>query len=214
MAFHSSEELLVLHAVRIQGMTDTGGIARRFSLDTDAVEEHLLDDEARGWVQRVAFADLEGWTLTRAGRDEGIRLLAEELRATGARTAIEAAYGSFLQLNGRLLTLMTKWQVRPQSGEPMAANDHSDWAWDEDILKSLTHLSRQLRPVGEQLAKALSRFAFYPDRFEAALKRVDRGERRWVDEPKIDSCHTVWFELHEDLLATLGLERGAGGEQG
>jgi hypothetical protein len=214
MAFHSSEELLVLHAVRIQGMTDTGGIARRFSLDTDAVEEHLLDDEARGWVQRVAFADLEGWTLTRAGRDEGIRLLAEELRATGARTAIEAAYGSFLQLNGRLLTLMTKWQVRPQPGEPMAANDHSDWAWDEDILKSLTHLSRQLRPVGEQLAKALSRFAFYPDRFEAALKRVDRGERRWVDEPKIDSCHTVWFELHEDLLATLGLERGAGGEQG
>ena len=30
----------------------------------------------------------------------------------------------------------------------------------------------------------------------------------------IDSYHTVWFELHEDLLATLGLERAAetGGE--
>jgi hypothetical protein len=26
----------------------------------------------------------------------------------------------------------------------------------------------------------------------------------------MDSYHTVWFELHEDLLATLGLERGAG----
>jgi hypothetical protein len=25
----------------------------------------------------------------------------------------------------------------------------------------------------------------------------------------MDSYHTVWFELHEDLLATLGLERGA-----
>ena len=36
------------------------------------------------------------------------------------------------------------------------------------------------------------------------------GRRKWVDEPKIDSCHTVWFELREDLhlLATLGLERG------
>jgi hypothetical protein len=26
----------------------------------------------------------------------------------------------------------------------------------------------------------------------------------------IDSCHTVWFELHEDLLATLNIERGQG----
>ena len=25
---------------------------------------------------------------------------------------------------------------------------------------------------------------------------------------RIDSCHTGWFELHEDLLSTLGLERG------
>jgi hypothetical protein len=25
----------------------------------------------------------------------------------------------------------------------------------------------------------------------------------------IDSYHSVWFELHEDLLATLGIERGS-----
>jgi hypothetical protein len=29
-----------------------------------------------------------------------------------------------------------------------------------------------------------------------------------VDSPLIDSFHTVWFELHEHLLATLGIERG------
>ena len=28
-----------------------------------------------------------------------------------------------------------------------------------------------------------------------------------VDSESIDSCHTVWMELHEDLLATLGLKR-------
>ncbi|MDQ1375434.1 MAG: hypothetical protein QOJ09_2772, partial [Actinomycetota bacterium] len=27
--------------------------------------------------------------------------------------------------------------------------------------------------------------------------------------PLIDSYHTVWFELHEDLLSTLGIERGS-----
>jgi len=210
MAHDSSPELLVLHAVRIQGMTDPGRIALRLALAPGAVEELLLDDEAHGWVQRVGFADVSGWSLTGAGRDQGGRMLAEELRATGARTAVEAAYGSFIQLNGRLLTLLTRWQIRPEPWDSMASNDHSDWAWDEDVLKGLAHLLRNLRPIGDQLANALSRFAFYPDRFSAALDRVDRGERKWVDEPKIDSCHTVWFELHEDLLATLGLERGDG----
>jgi len=59
-------------------------------------------------------------------------------------------------------------------------------------------------------APDLSRFGGYPDRFRAALERVDRGQRNWVDGSRIDSCHTVWFELHEDLLSTLGLERGEG----
>ena len=47
---------------------------------------------------------------------------------------------------------------------------------------------------------------------EAALARADRGEKKWVDEPGIDSCHMVWFELHEDLLTTLGLERASESE--
>jgi hypothetical protein len=32
-----------------------------------------------------------------------------------------------------------------------------------------------------------------------------------VARPRADSCHTVWMELHEDLLATLRLERGTDG---
>ncbi len=91
----------------------------------------------------------------------------------------------------------------------MAANDHTDRAWDEDVLRSLRSLGRRLRPIADGLSEALRRFRFYPERFAAALERVDRGERKWVDEPRIDSCHTVWFEFHEDLLATLGIERGA-----
>ena len=29
----------------------------------------------------------------------------------------------------------------------------------------------------------------------------------WVDAPGLDSIHTVWFELHEHLLASLGRAR-------
>ena len=51
--------------------------------------------------------------------------------------------------------------------------------------------------------------AGYRDRLRTAVDRVRAGEREWFDKPLIDSFHTVWFELHEDLLATLGLERAA-----
>lgn len=40
---------------------------------------------------------------------------------------------------------------------------------------------------------------------------LDAGQRRWVDAPELDSCHTVWIQFHEDLLATLGIPRGSEG---
>jgi pyruvate, orthophosphate dikinase len=39
------------------------------------------------------------------------------------------------------------------------------------------------------------------------VKRVEAGEGDWFAKPVMPSFHTVWFELHEDLLTTLGLER-------
>jgi hypothetical protein len=41
-----------------------------------------------------------------------------------------------------------------------------------------------------------------------ALERTRAGDADWFTKPTIDSYHTVWFELHENLLATLGIERG------
>ena len=35
------------------------------------------------------------------------------------------------------------------------------------------------------------------------------GDGRYAASPRIDSLHQVWFELHQDLLLTLGRERGA-----
>ena len=55
------------------------------------------------------------------------------------------------------------------------------------------------------------RFDGHAERSAAAPARVDAGERRWVDPPEVDSCHTVWIQLHEDLLATLGIPRGSDG---
>jgi hypothetical protein len=209
MAYTSAPEVLVLHGVRILGMADTNAVARRYALDRDLVEELLLDDEARGLVRHSSFAGVSGWSLTERGRDEDERRLAEELSASDGRDAVVVGHGEFARLNARFLDAITRWQIRPAPGAPMAANDHGDWPWDERVLHSLAGLSRSLGPVGDRLSGALDRFGGYPERFAAALERVDHGERRWVDEPGVDSCHTVWFQLHEDLLSTLGLDRGA-----
>ena len=209
MAHVSCPELLVLHAVRVKGMADTAAVAERFALDRVLVEDLLLDYEAFGWVSRVHLADVDGWALRAAGRIENERRLAAELDQTGTRSEIIAAHEAFLGLNSRFLAAVTSWQVRPIPTDPLAANDHSDAFWDKQVLDDLHVLARGLRPVGEHLTATLERFAGYPERYAVALDRVDRGERFWVAQPKIDSCHTVWMELHEDLLATLGLERGS-----
>jgi hypothetical protein len=90
----------------------------------------------------------------------------------------------------------------------MAFNDHTDWPWDEQVLRSLTSLGRAFHRVCDEVAQRLGRFDGYSARYSAALAKVDAGQRRWVDSSELDSCHTVWIQFHEDLLATLGIPRG------
>jgi hypothetical protein len=75
-------------------------------------------------------------------------------------------------------------------------------------MRTLEALDRELPAVTDALAGCLARFGGYDARYSAALRRVNAGRRRWVDAPDVDSCHTVWIQLHEDLLATLGIPRG------
>ena len=126
----------------------------------------------------------------------------------------EAANDVFAHLNGRFLATLTRWQIRPQPWDQMAVNDHTDHRWDDRVLDDLERAAPRLRQVCDQLTGALQRFDDYAERFTAALERVLHGNRAWVDQTGIDSCHTVWIELHEDLLSTLGLERGDGSRAG
>ena len=208
MGHPSPTDLLVLHAVRVRGMADSAAVVRWSGLPREVVEDQLLDDQARGWVQRVAFADLAGWSLTESGRVEEERLLADELTRTGERPAVEAAHDEFAALNAGFLATVTRWQLRPAPGDALAANDHTDFRWDDRVLNELASYRRRLAPVCARLAAALDRFEGYEQRFGTALDRVAAGQRAWVDQTGVDSCHTVWIQLHEDLIATLGLERG------
>jgi hypothetical protein len=208
-AYRSTPELLTLHAVRLKGLADEAEVASRFDLDRPETDELLLDYEAYGWVTRSDFAGTTGWSMTAAGRQEDERRLADELHATRALEAVHDAYRDFLPYNARLLKACTDWQLRPTRTDPLAANDHSDIRWDQHVLAELATLGDELAALGAVLGTRLERFQGYDRRFHTALTRALNGEPAWVTRPRADSCHTVWMELHEDLLATLGVERGS-----
>ena len=197
--------LQVLHALRLRSVAPSADVARRLSVDPATVETLLADASTRGWV-RHREGVLAGWALTATGRAEGERLLAQELEASGTRTTVERAYTSFLELNGELLAICTEWQVVSVDGVEVV-NDHRDVERDAGVLARLGRLHAATRPVLELLDTALDRFGGYGQRLGAAHARITSGETEWLTRPTIDSYHTVWFELHEDLLATLGRRR-------
>lgn len=198
----------MLHAVRVLGFADVDAIATRAGVGREDIIKVLRHAERHGRVRHDAFADLEGWSLTEDGRVENQRMLAHERADADADGVIGGVYRDFVPLNSRLLGACTDWQLRPTAGDSLASNDHADPAWDARVLDELAALSTGLAPLVARLAGVLTRFAGYDTRFDAALRRARTRRIEWVDRTDVDSCHRVWFRLHEDLVATLGVERG------
>ncbi|MHB1911360.1 MAG: MarR family transcriptional regulator, partial [Acidimicrobiales bacterium] len=100
----------------------------------------------------------------------------------------------------------TAWQLK-SAGDLRIINDHSDPEYDAEVRARLAAIHETALPICADLAATMDRFASYGPRLQLALDRVMDGHDDWFTRPVIDSYHTVWFELHEDLLSTLGIER-------
>jgi hypothetical protein len=157
---------------------------------SDGDASALLEEAVDGGLAIKREGRLSGYTLTAAGRVEHQALVAAEM-TTGEKTAIRFQYERFMELNGDLLSLCTDWQVRPGA----------------DVVARLTAVDEGVQPICTALTAALERFGTYGPRLAAARHRFEAGDSEWLTKPLIDSYHTVWFELHEDLLCTLGIDR-------
>ena len=197
-------DLLVLHALRCIGFAGTARVAAATGLAEPEAESELIDLGVAGLVTHLSGA-FGGWGLTEAGRAVDAERIAGELEEAGTRTTVAEAYDGFLGLNPELLDLCTAWQLRSVDGAALA-NDHSDPAYDARVLNRLTDLDRRAQAVLAELTAAMLRFRRYRVRLSDALGRARSGALEYVTDSTA-SYHTVWFQLHEDLLATLGIPR-------
>jgi hypothetical protein len=175
----------LLHQLRLRGFLAASG---------NAIEAELA---AAGCVM------LRGpnLALTPAGR-EAHALWARLPGGSPEEEAGRAAYSRFMPLNTELLKICTAWQLR-DDGSP---NDHSDRAYDFQVLERLDRLHERIASLVARLAESVPRFADYPERLVAALDRI-ADDRQWMASPRCDSYHTVWMQMHEDLLGAIGASR-------
>jgi hypothetical protein len=196
---------LVLHGLRLKGFATPDVLAVLSALEGSDVQRFLGQLASDGLVHH-RVGRITGWSLTASGRLEHRELVGAELAAAGRRDALEDAYRRFLAVNGDLLKVCTDWQLRVVNGS-QAINDHREPAYDAAVIERLVAIHTAVERVCDDLGAALARFVPYRRRLAHALDRVQAGEPQWFTAPLIESYHTVWFELHEDLLATLGIER-------
>ncbi|OBK08266.1 hypothetical protein [Mycobacterium sp. 1245852.3] len=192
-------ELEVLQAVRLKGRVSPADLTATLGTDLAAITPT---------VERLAAAGLltEGVTLriTSAGSDRLAALLAEE-RAGIDSTAMAAAYADFRAVNADFKRLVTDWQLK--GGPGGAPNAHDDADYDAAVLARLDDVHARTMPIVEAAAAQLPRLRAYGTKLLAALDKVRAGETTWLTRPLIDSYHTVWFELHEELIGAVGLTR-------
>jgi len=116
------------------------------------------------------------------------------------------SYNKFEAINRNLKQLITEWQTVEMSGQ-VIPNDHSDSDYDEGIIDRLGTIHDQFEPILERMISRIGRFEHYKSKLVDALEKAEDGDIDWVSDARIESYHTVWFELHEDLLRLLGQTR-------
>ena len=198
-----SDSYLVLHGLAIKKHADAAAVAAALGLDEAEVQGALDEAVAKGRAARAG----EAYSLH--ARSPGVALEGAYSRlfaAQRADAAFVAACERFETVNRELKQLMTAWQTIEIDGQSVL-NDHGNKDYDDRLIDRLGALHERTEALLRALAAGLPRLAIYAGKLEAALEKAEDGAIEWVSGARIESYHTVWFELHEDLLRILGRTR-------
>ncbi|NUS94576.1 MAG: hypothetical protein HOQ36_19575 [Nocardia sp.] len=190
--------LRVLQAARFKGRPTESDLAAAAGLTDAALAAVLEPLLVAGELQRVGGRV----KITATGRTRLDDLLAAE-QATVDRTLLRQRYRGFGAVNEDFKQLVTDWQLI----DGTRPNDHTDAEYDARIVARLGELHERFAPLLAEFVELAPRLAQYPDRFDGALAKIRSGDPAWLARPLVDSYHTVWFELHEELIGLGGISR-------
>jgi hypothetical protein len=193
---------LLMHGIAVKKYGDRDELCSVTGLGADTVDALLRELVAKGRVVEVNGK----YALTPAGQitlKTGYAIACGALRADGE---FLSACDAFEDVNHDLKQAITDWQTLTIGGEKVP-NDHSDHAYDEGIIDRIGRIHEKVEKVLRRLAAKVPRLARYEQKLLAALERAEDGDIQWVSDARSESYHTVWFELHEDLLRLAGRER-------
>ena len=196
-------ELTVLQAVRLKGRVSPVDLAATLGGDPDDLAA-TVDRLTRSGL----LVDGKALRVSPDGRARLDELLTGERRQVD-QAALCAAHGDFRAVNADFKALVTDWQLK--DGGP---NAHQDADYDAAVLARLDDVHQRVTPIIAAAVAQLPRLGRYAAKLQAALDKVNAGDTVWLSRPLIDSYHTVWFELHEELILAAGLTREAEAKSG
>jgi pyruvate,orthophosphate dikinase len=191
----------VLKVLLIKGAATGDQLTLNLACDPESVSALVAELRAAGLIEAASGGD----RLTGEGKLRALAAFDADRERIGADRLVELR-ASFHELDLKMKDTVTAWQLRPSGDEPVI-NDHSDPAYDAQVLERLSELHHGVVAWMAPLTAAFARFARYQGRLEWALTVAQGGDQRYVASPRVDSYHSVWFELHEDLIRLLGRRR-------
>ncbi len=195
----------IRHLLSIRGAADATTIGDVLDLTPGATRAALAELDRCGHL----VTDDEGrYRLTTDGRR------ADEARTRADRERLAPVLGpvlgDFAALDGAVKEVVTDWQTVVVDGR-RAVNRHDDPEHDRLVLDRLLH---ELHPRVDALLRRLrgidGRFGDHLRRLDRAADAIRAGDTAMIARPSLDSYHTVWFELHEELLRLTGRSRSDG----
>jgi pyruvate,orthophosphate dikinase len=191
-----------LRLLVLKGMATSDGLAVAAGVSVEAIVGVLDELSGTGHVQAGPGGR---YLLTPEGTAAAEAAYASE--AVEARPVIEPHLDRFHELNAQFKEIVTNWQMREVDGETIM-NDHSDPDYDAAVISALnTDVHIGICEILAAVSERVDRLEGYRSRLEAALQSIADGALEMVAHPMKDSYHTVWFEMHEELIRLSGRNR-------
>ena len=194
----------VRRVVGLKGMASADSLAEVLGCRLGQAEAAIAALVGDGAVQELPGGRVRLTPEALAGVDELFRSDAARLWS-----AIEPVMDDFHAVNGAFKELVTSWQMRLIDGIEVT-NDHTDEAYDNALIVQLRdEVHSRVLSVIREVAAAEPRLSRYAERLTAALEALQEGDVQMMAHPLRDSYHTVWFELHEELIRLCGRTRAS-----